>query len=103
MSGPTVCRINRMSSTVAPPPENPVDVLTKSAFASFANLQARTFSSSVNKAVSIITFVSASRSEEHTSELQSRGHLVCRLLLEKNNNLLSTFNRNCLVKPNDSQ
>src|SRR5439155_14234182 len=26
------------------------------------------------------TFV---RSEEHTSELQSRGHLVCRLLLEK--------------------
>src|SRR5690625_6077641 len=25
----------------------------------------------------------AERSEEHTSELQSRGHLVCRLLLEK--------------------
>src|SRR5690625_6455212 len=25
----------------------------------------------------------AHRSEEHTSELQSRGHLVCRLLLEK--------------------
>src|SRR5690625_6142697 len=27
--------------------------------------------------------IDASRSEEHTSELQSRGHLVCRLLLEK--------------------
>src|SRR5437870_11407002 len=27
--------------------------------------------------------IGASRSEEHTSELQSRGHLVCRLLLEK--------------------
>src|SRR5690625_5632677 len=26
---------------------------------------------------------SMGRSEEHTSELQSRGHLVCRLLLEK--------------------
>src|SRR5207253_6478242 len=26
---------------------------------------------------------SSRRSEEHTSELQSRGHLVCRLLLEK--------------------
>src|SRR5690606_42146941 len=26
-----------------------------------------------------------SRSEEHTSELQSREHLVCRLLLEKKN------------------
>src|SRR5207253_9652318 len=31
-----------------------------------------------------ISFTDASvRSEEHTSELQSRGHLVCRLLLEK--------------------
>src|SRR2546422_3162204 len=28
---------------------------------------------------------SRSRSEEHTSELQSRLHLVCRLLLEKKN------------------
>src|SRR3712207_7281057 len=27
------------------------------------------------------------RSEEHTSELQSRQYLVCRLLLEKNNNV----------------
>src|SRR5207253_11156238 len=30
--------------------------------------------------------VTSFRSEEHTSELQSRGHLVCRLLLEKKNN-----------------
>src|SRR5690625_6031262 len=29
------------------------------------------------------TRTGVSRSEEHTSELQSRGHLVCRLLLEK--------------------
>src|SRR5690625_6359234 len=29
------------------------------------------------------TFKQKERSEEHTSELQSRGHLVCRLLLEK--------------------
>src|SRR5207253_5279103 len=29
---------------------------------------------------------SPARSEEHTSELQSRGHLVCRLLLEKKKN-----------------
>src|SRR5437870_7766019 len=27
--------------------------------------------------------LAAARSEEHTSELQSRGHLVCRLVLEK--------------------
>src|SRR5690625_5451965 len=38
--------------------------------------------------------VSASegRSEEHTSELQSRGHLVCRLLLEKNKNAVARMN-----------
>src|SRR5689334_24508414 len=28
------------------------------------------------------------RSEEHTSELQSQFHLVCRLLLEKKNNIV---------------
>src|SRR5207253_6575638 len=31
----------------------------------------------------LILDFSVVRSEEHTSELQSRGHLVCRLLLEK--------------------
>src|SRR5437870_7489844 len=38
------------------------------------------------------------RSEEHTSELQSRGHLVCRLLLEKKNtchNSHSNFGFSC--------
>src|SRR5690625_6480703 len=30
------------------------------------------------------------RSEEHTSELQSRGHIVCRLLLEKKNDFLKS-------------
>src|SRR5207253_9386484 len=33
-----------------------------------------------------------SRSEEHTSELQSRGHLVCRLLLEKKKNQYKFIN-----------
>src|SRR5690625_5992181 len=32
------------------------------------------------------------RSEEHTSELQSRGHLVCRLLLEKKKKLPNSNN-----------
>src|SRR2546429_5732409 len=35
------------------------------------------------------TTIAAPRSEEHTSELQSRLHLVCRLLLEKKNNALA--------------
>src|SRR5258708_32044531 len=34
------------------------------------------------------------RSEEHTSELQSPDHLVCRLLLEKKKNESSTVRRN---------
>src|SRR5690625_6695092 len=34
----------------------------------------------------------AERSEEHTSELQSRGHLVCRLLLEKKKKIQHTRN-----------
>src|SRR3712207_8805805 len=33
------------------------------------------------------------RSEEHTSELQSRQYLVCRLLLEKKNNIQCHNNR----------
>src|SRR2546422_6932542 len=33
------------------------------------------------------------RSEEHTSELQSRLHLVCRLLLEKKKNSRNTFSK----------
>src|SRR3712207_8023718 len=32
------------------------------------------------------------RSEEHTSELQSRQYLVCRLLLEKKKNTHNTYN-----------
>src|SRR5690625_6628087 len=37
--------------------------------------------------------LSAPRSEEHTSELQSRGHLVCRLLLEKKKKKEITYER----------
>src|SRR2546429_1032559 len=33
-----------------------------------------------------LAFIGSTRSEEHTSELQSRLHLVCRLLLEKKKN-----------------
>src|SRR5207253_10915532 len=35
-----------------------------------------------------------SRSEEHTSELQSRGHLVCRLLLEKKKKEMEVMDAN---------
>src|SRR5439155_9492907 len=47
---------------------------------------ASVFSGSCSAAISALLCVGSVqlvRSEEHTSELQSRGHLVCRLLLEK--------------------
>src|SRR2546422_4423054 len=37
------------------------------------------------------------RSEEHTSELQSRLHLVCRLLLEKKNTILHNTRLKCSI------
>src|SRR2546429_3338814 len=40
-----------------------------------------------------------SRSEEHTSELQSRLHLVCRLLLEKKKN--KQISRNLMISSHD--
>ena len=42
-------------------------------------------SRSVGNAAESLGYEVFSRSEEHTSELQSRLHLVCRLLLEKKN------------------
>src|SRR3712207_8314181 len=45
----------------------------------------------------------ALRSEEHTSELQSRQYLVCRLLLEKKNKIILTNTKHvmtiCLQSP----
>src|SRR5690625_2623912 len=47
----------------------------------------------LNKTRSAIRELTEMRSEEHTSELQSRGHLVCRLLLEKKKKLEQTNTR----------
>src|SRR5436305_9317539 len=43
------------------------------------------------------------RSEEHTSELQSRPHLVCRLLLEKKNTFYETQHHRHVVRCSGSQ
>src|SRR5438093_3301047 len=42
-------------------------------------------------------YIPSSRSEEHTSELQSLTNLVCRLLLEKKNNELRPVTRRAVV------
>src|SRR5690625_6914588 len=38
------------------------------------------------------------RSEEHTSELQSRGHLLCRLLLEKKEYIVTDISLDSLIE-----
>src|SRR2546430_7334588 len=40
-------------------------------------------------AIAVLSGISTGRSEEHTSELQSQSNLVCRLLLEKINDMLN--------------
>src|SRR5699024_11494335 len=66
--------------------------ITKCTYVSFPRETLQTYSTSrpnpkniyANGCLGWMTFV---RSEEHTSELQSRFDLVCRLLLEKKNNI----------------
>src|SRR3712207_7853984 len=41
------------------------------------------------KSVAVVSDAGMPRSEEHTSELQSRQYLVCRLLLEKKKKIVS--------------
>src|SRR2546429_2470088 len=45
------------------------------------------------------SFFMANRSEEHTSELQSRLHLVCRLLLEKKKQIPHQHNTTIITRP----
>src|SRR2546422_3743401 len=58
-----------------------------------------------NRAFTVVpAVVAAARSEEHTSELQSRLHLVCRLLLEKKKNeapnqARSEYARSAAIEP----
>src|SRR5690625_6145431 len=57
------------------------DVLCKRLNYDFQTVSAEEINDYLNQNKTDFTLI-AGRSEEHTSELQSRGHLVCRLLLE---------------------
>src|SRR5690625_653039 len=58
-----------------------------------SQLAGRWLMATMTIAVGIIPALLYLRSEEHTSELQSRGHLVCRLLLEKKKKQTTTQTR----------
>src|SRR5262245_63957975 len=65
---------------------------------SFLLLPASVFAQASSATLSgTIKDTSGGRSEEHTSELQSLRHLVCRLLLEKKNRHIKA--RECLLRP----
>src|SRR4051795_12973221 len=48
-------------------------------------------STRLNSSHTLISYALPIRSEEHTSELQSHSHLVCRLLLEKKKKVVRRF------------
>src|SRR5690625_7650668 len=78
-------------SSISPPPIStlfPYTTLFRSAWATGSSRREWSMMESLRVGIQIPDVEQARtfyimRSEEHTSELQSRGHLVCRLLLEK--------------------
>src|SRR5690625_2972015 len=79
---------NQNTVTIAIDPEPPV-------LLSFANTSGTSVTVSTKVVEGLLEYdhelnplpqLATERSEEHTSELQSRGHLVCRLLHEKTKN-----------------
>src|SRR3712207_8758292 len=61
----------------------PVGRMRRRVLAGWAEVQRRPARRIAGREALLGCFVHAVRSEEHTSELQSRQYLVCRLLLEK--------------------
>src|SRR5438034_8718834 len=73
---------------IRPPPRStlfPYTTLFRSVFPTYAQIQRQT----PRNLVIVLREDGPFRSEEHTSELQSHSDLVCRLLLEKKNNMNS--------------
>src|SRR3712207_7695072 len=76
---PTLFRSSRMPS----PPERTTPSSASQVQLSFPAPASSAFHVSRSSAYGRIGRLGSPRSEEHTSELQSRQYLVCRLLLEK--------------------
>src|SRR5687768_17889857 len=65
--------------------ESPAPKRSLNARNAHRNRESTSNPSPISQNLGPLVFWSTVRSEEHTSELQSRLHLVCRLLLEKKN------------------
>src|SRR2546422_3526939 len=79
--------------TVAVPLIGPTDVLVRVKTASICGTDLHIYGWDRWSQGRIKPPVTLGRSEEHTSELQSRLHLVCRLLLEKKKNIYIRYNK----------
>src|SRR5437870_5093761 len=66
---------------------DPMELLDAVGLADDANTRVGKYSKGMQMRLTFARSLINDRSEEHTSELQSRGHLVCRLLLEKKKDL----------------
>src|SRR5687768_17992519 len=57
----------------------------------FSSIGSQIGRGNISRSTLLQTSPGLGRSEEHTSELQSRLHLVCRLLLEKKKQIITTY------------
>src|SRR5689334_24168863 len=65
--------------------------------AMFESFLRQVYFTGVTAATGVLLRASAVRSEEHTSELQSQFHLVCRLLLEKKKLITIPVHQDCIT------
>src|SRR5690606_39984766 len=95
ISLPRICRISLWDNLVRSLPPKRIDPLTILPGASTNPITARevTLLPHPDSPTRPTTSPSLTRSEEHTSELQSRENIVCRLLLEKKKDI--AFSSDC--------
>src|SRR5207244_10120729 len=82
--------------SLPPPPRSTLFPYTTLFRSSFTAFQSRSQGLDLSKLLACNEFPDfrrSMRSEEHTSELQSPDHLVCRLLLEKKNIIAASVSR----------
>src|SRR5437870_10366248 len=83
----------RSALSILPAPSTLLAVPAQLRAATCPNLTRNSLASTTsNCSAGNFLFAWVIRSEEHTSELQSRGHLVCRLLLEKKKKNINSDN-----------
>src|SRR3989449_6155328 len=82
-------RLDVFEAKMVAGPHRPSSSFQRAFLSSRSSVTASTTMSHVFRSAVVVVKRRRLRSEEHTSELQSRLHLVCRLLLEKKKNKMA--------------